>query len=357
MKKKDLNELKDLYLNKSFNKLTIIDIYYDIDKKAWHAVCKCECGSQCNKSLNKVISGYTKTCGGRVHKLEQGIEHSKWLHDHYDIVLNVAANTKEWYKSNQDKVKQRSDSHRIWWDENRGKVDLSHPTAKIKRKNALYKDLLPILHPDLHRKLLDGDIKRSDIILTRCPKCGNYDEHEFHNIYRLSTDSLKYGHALLCRKCNMLHISHYEQEIKNCISEFYNGEIIQNDRSVLNGKELDLYYTEKKIAIEFNGDYWHSEKHKEKKYHYNKFSQCLEKGIVLVNIFENEWNLHKDSIKEYLVDLFNNKENKLSIIDDSTINNNYPFPFTSNFNYNYNEAFYTVLNKKVYTCGFSVRKL
>jgi len=68
MKKKDINELKELYLNKSYNKLTITDIYYNSDKKTWCAVCKCECGSQCSKSLNKVISGHTKTCGGRVQE-------------------------------------------------------------------------------------------------------------------------------------------------------------------------------------------------------------------------------------------------------------------------------------------------
>jgi len=36
----------------------------------------------------------------------------------------------------------------------------------------------------------------------------------------------------------------------------YDGKILQSDRKILNGKELDIYIH--KLAIEFNGLYWHS---------------------------------------------------------------------------------------------------
>ena len=67
----------------------------------------------------------------------------------------------------------------------------------------------------------------------------------------------------------------------------------------------------KKIAIEFNGDYWHDENHKPRDYHYNKFNLCREKNILLVSIFESEWNNRKDDIKQYLLDLFSCRENSL----------------------------------------------
>ena len=359
MKKKDVNELKQAYLGCTFNKLTVLDVYYDASKKDWFFTCICECGEQCNKHMRKVISGHTKTCGGNIHKLEQGKEHSKWLHDHWDVVLEVADNNKEWYKANPDKVKQRSANHSAWWNENRGKVDLSHPTAKVKRKNALYKDLLPILHPDFHEKLLTGDIKRDDIILTKCPACGNYDEHSFHNVYRLATDSLKYGRAPLCRKCNMSHISHYEQDIIDYISTFYSGECIRNDRLVLNGKELDIYYPEKKIAIEFNGDYWHSDKYKSNKYHYNKFKQCYDLGITLVSIFEMEWAAKENLIKLYIRDLFNGITNKLSYVDNFTLNLNYPAYSLSLFDYSIivNSSYFIGSDSIVYTCGYANNSL
>lgn len=359
MKKKDANELKHDYLGHKFNKLTVIDVYYDESKKDWLFTCMCECGEQCNKSMRKVVSGHTKTCGGTIHKLEQGREHSKWLHDHWDVVLKVAENNKEWYKANTDKVKQRSANHSAWWNENRGKVDLSHPTSKIKRMQASYKSLLPILHQDYHEKLLSGDIKRDDIILTKCPVCGNYDEHSFHNVYRLATDSLKYDRAPLCRKCNMSHISHYEQDIIEYISTFYFGECIRNDRLVLNGKELDIYYPAKKIAIEFNGDYWHSDKYKSSMYHYNKFKQCYDLGITLVSIFEREWYTKENLIRLYIRDLFNGITNKLSYLDTLTLNLNYPECSLSLFDYSIitNSSYIIESSSKVYTCGYANNSL
>lgn len=84
--------------------------------------------------------------------------------------------------------------------------------------------------------------------------------------------------------------SHKEKQIVKYISELYNGEIITKDRKLLNGKELDIYIPEKKLAIEFNGDYWHSDLFKDKKYHQEKTLQCAYRGIQLIHIFEHEWN-------------------------------------------------------------------
>lgn len=90
--------------------------------------------------------------------------------------------------------------------------------------------------------------------------------------------------------------------------------MVRNSRSIIWPYELDIYYPEKRIAIEFNGDYWHSEKFKDKDYHYNKFSICRENNILLVSIFETDWNNRKEEIISYLRDLFDNKENSLSLM-------------------------------------------
>lgn len=63
-----------------------------------------------------------------------------------------------------------------------------------------------------------------------------------------------------------------------------------NDRTVLNGRELDLYYPELKLGIEFNGNYWHSElKKSDARYHQSKSLDALKKGIRVIHIFEYEW--------------------------------------------------------------------
>ena len=322
MRKKDLNTLKEQYIGQTFNKLTVLDVYYDSDNKKWMVLCKCECGEQCTKSLDKVIRNHTKTCGGKIHQLEQGKLHSEWLR----------ANN---YTKDKCAVKIK----------------------KQKRLSATYKELLPILHPDFHNKLLSGELKSKDTILTKCPSCGNYAPHSFHNVYNIEKDCFKFGHPTICETCaNTLKMSNYEQAIADYISNFYSGELIKNDRSVLNGKELDLYYPEKHIAIEFNGNYWHDENHRQKDYHYNKFIECYNKSITLVSIFEYEWNLHESEIKEYLIDLFNGKENKLSYKDELTINLNYPPPNLNLTEYiSFIDNNYTINNNVTYTCGYATK--
>lgn len=78
-------------------------------------------------------------------------------------------------------------------------------------------------------------------------------------------------------------------------------EIIQSDKKVLKGKELDIYVPSKNIAIEFNGLFWHSENAgKDKHYHYDKWKACKDKGIQLIQIWEDEWNRNEEQIKRMI---------------------------------------------------------
>jgi hypothetical protein len=84
--------------------------------------------------------------------------------------------------------------------------------------------------------------------------------------------------------------SHAENEIYEYIKKIYKGFVIQGDRKVLHGKELDIYIPEKKLAIEYNGSYWHSTIYKDKYYHQQKTIACARQGIRLISIYEYEWN-------------------------------------------------------------------
>lgn len=78
---------------------------------------------------------------------------------------------------------------------------------------------------------------------------------------------------------------------------------ISSDKTILNGREIDIYIPSHKIAIEFNGNYWHStEKIHDKRYHQDKTIDCAKKGIQLIHIFEYEWDdLDKQiKLKNYL---------------------------------------------------------
>ena len=116
-------------------------------------------------------------------------------------------------------------------------------------------------------------------------------------IYELAaTLGCKYG--FLCRELKKwdLHnyvdyqtfASHYEADIQKWL-ELNHIPFIEKDRDILDGREIDIYIPSKKIGIEFNGTYWHSDKYVEKDYHYKKSLLAEQKGIRLIHIYENEW--------------------------------------------------------------------
>ena len=90
--------------------------------------------------------------------------------------------------------------------------------------------------------------------------------------------------------------SSVEKEVLEEIQKFYNGEIITNSRSIIKPKELDIFFPEKKFAIEINGVYWHSEEKVGENYHYEKYQLCQEKDINLMMITDYEWCYNKELI-------------------------------------------------------------
>lgn len=95
-------------------------------------------------------------------------------------------------------------------------------------------------------------------------------------------------------------VSHAEKDILDFVKSIYKGEIIENTRLVINPLELDIYLPEKKLAIEYNGDFWHSTDCKPKNYHELKSKMCEEKGIRLIHIYECEWRYYSEKIKSLL---------------------------------------------------------
>lgn len=135
----------------------------------------------------------------------------------------------------------------------------------------------------------------------QCNRCGTVDS---------STTYMLKSYNKICKTCNPDYHSSYETEL----ADLFKGATT-NDRKVLNGKELDLYFEDKKLAIEFNGNYWHCSYVRGKNYHRDKTLSCLEKGIRLIHIFEYEWN--DEEKKRKIIDLIN------GILDEKTNNKVY----------------------------------
>lgn len=103
-----------------------------------------------------------------------------------------------------------------------------------------------------------------------------------------------------CPKCSIL-TSKNEEIISKLLKSKTNFEILERVKNIISPYELDIYIPEKRVAIEYNGLIWHSEKFgKDRNYHLNKTIACEKQGIRLIHIFEDEWIEHEEIVKSKL---------------------------------------------------------
>jgi len=104
--------------------------------------------------------------------------------------------------------------------------------------------------------------------------------------------------------------SSYEDEISEWLKTL-DVEVINSERTLINPQILDIYLPQYKIAIEFNGLYWHSEFKKDKFYHLSKTLKCNENGIELIHIWEDDWLNRKDVLKSIIINKIGKTENRI----------------------------------------------
>ncbi len=103
----------------------------------------------------------------------------------------------------------------------------------------------------------------------------------------------------LCPVCNPTKsISDLEIELKLYIKSVYIGLMIDNDTTILHGKEIDILIPDLNIGFEFDGVYWHSSFRNDNPNHLLwKTKLAATKGISLYHIFEDEWVNKKEIVK------------------------------------------------------------
>jgi len=158
--------------------------------------------------------------------------------------------------------------------------------------NKKYNSIIPLFKENDY----NGNVSYITKYMFKCKVCNN----EFK-------DTLLSGHIPRCPVCYPSQTSKPQTEIYDFIKSLLPLEDIQkNNRKIIPPLELDIYIPSKKLAIEFNGLYWHSELggKKYKNYHLNKTNKCSEIGIKLIHIFEDEWiekqNIIKNKLKHIL---------------------------------------------------------
>lgn len=102
-----------------------------------------------------------------------------------------------------------------------------------------------------------------------------------------------------CPKC-VGHQSKPEFEICELI-ESLGLSYIHGDRKTISPQEIDILVPEVNLAIEFNGNYWHSDKQKPKDYHFEKTRLANEAGYRMIHVWEGDWETRKEQIKRIIV--------------------------------------------------------
>ena len=117
----------------------------------------------------------------------------------------------------------------------------------------------------------------TQIVTVLCKTCNKETETTF-----------QYAHneCFACRHCHP-NSSKEQIQVQDFIKSLGNFNIIENDRKMIYPLELDIYLPDQKLAFEYNGLFWHS--NKADNYHQIKTEKCLEKEVNLVHIFSDEW--------------------------------------------------------------------
>lgn len=104
-----------------------------------------------------------------------------------------------------------------------------------------------------------------------------------------------------------------ESEIYNFIVNNITDQVERSNRKVIAPLEADIVVKPYNLIIEYNGNYWHSEYFKDKKYHQNKSLKSLQNGYNIIHIWEDDWldNNKKEIIKSKISYHCNQQQNRI----------------------------------------------
>jgi len=165
---------------------------------------------------------------------------------------------------------------------------------KLKSKNRHEKNWQTMLSPiatilNIEHIISMTHYNPNDRITFSCNECGN--------IETLPSETLKWrflNTGTPCQQCSKINKgSLAEQSIATWLESF--TTVTRNSRQLISPLEIDIFLPIYNLAVEYNGLFWHNSLRVGKNYHVNKTNQCIEKGIRLIHIFEDEW-IHRQNI-------------------------------------------------------------
>lgn len=118
----------------------------------------------------------------------------------------------------------------------------------------------------------------------------------------------------LVSKVRLGSVSRAELDFRNFVISVYDGVVESSYRKLIAPKEVDVFLPELKLAFEFNGAYWHSDKFMLEnhgmsavKYHALKESECASVGVELHFVDELEWYDSREVVESHVQELISSK--------------------------------------------------
>lgn len=185
----------------------------------------------------------------------------------------------------------------------------------------------------------------------KCVKCNNEFQFQLGKSTNVSNIS---GYIPACPICYPTHKNYSKKQKQLCqFCKTYFLTLIENDRNLIKPLQIDINIPQIKLAIQFNGIFWHSIDRKPPLYHLEKTLLCQEKGYRLIHIWENQWENNKEEIKNKLKQIFNNEE--ILYLSDQFILNREWYQYKKIVGYNCQIIMPSIIirnNIKTENCGF-----
>jgi predicted Zn-ribbon and HTH transcriptional regulator len=150
-----------------------------------------------------------------------------------------------------------------------------------------------VIHGDKYTYCRDRYTSISEGVVVTCKDHGEFTQRGSDHIHKGSG----------CPACGVLKDSKPQIEISKFIERF-GYETVRNYKFSDSKHEIDVFIPELKIAIEYNGIYFHTQQfRKSSGYHIEKTKLAAKHGIRLVHLFSDEWENNQLACESYLMNL------------------------------------------------------
>lgn len=180
------------------------------------------------------------------------------------------------------------------WPTKSDEVIKKTQSTNLLKYGAKYKINDETFRKNLYKKWTAAALKRYDLdlinceliddVTLRCKTCGY--ERQIKNAQVEAKLSF-------CPNCHNNLKSRFEFLVSEHLKQ-HDISFSSNDRTVIKPKELDIYISNKNLAIEIDGLYFHQNKPKD--YHLKKTEECLKNNIRLIHITDTMLLCKKDIV-------------------------------------------------------------